>query len=221
MSHNAWLYRRIASRFVAVAALALCFMSAACQPEPEVGPPAQLDDGEPPQAEDDRPVEEVLALIDEMPDWASTASGDEDVVERIDSAARRIAAYPTATIRAAFVQCREDVGGQSAYERKLYVLNQFLFDLPRTVRRDSPHFSATGGPWLGAPVSGAERDPQPSDEADMRWPWAADAEGVWRLTGRFFGYFGASYNYLRAFDYYSANFGRREIPAARPQRPGD
>ncbi len=53
MSRNAWLCSRPASRFVAVAALAVCFMSAGCQQEPDVGLTAQLNDVEPAQTVSD------------------------------------------------------------------------------------------------------------------------------------------------------------------------
>ena len=98
---------------------------------------------------------------------------------------------------------------------KLLIVNRFCFDLPATVRRDSPHFHFFGGAWLGLPISGDPYEPKASDEMDMRWPWSVDKNGQWQLTGKFAGFKGPSYQPLEAFDYYREHFGQRKIEGNR------
>ncbi len=161
----------------------------------------------------DEKVGEVVRILTDMPDWSALGVSDEYAVERrqIEEAVRRIAAYDLDTIRAAEQLYRSSPPMWLGGAAKLFVLNKFIFSLPQTVRRASPHFRLFGG-WMGGPISGDPYDPRDTDEMDMRWPWEADASGEWRLVGRFSGFMGPTSDSLGEFDYYRQHFGKREIP---------
>ncbi len=179
--------------------------------------PERPDDSRPTQGNGGAAVDEVVQMLVDMPAWGSfSVYGDYGEEEaEIERVARAIAAYDLDVIRAAFQRYGDqewaEPGGAGMWaDTKLYVLNKFLFDLPETVRRDSPHFRPFGG-WGGLPITGDPLQPDPSDEMSMRWPWSEDESGTWRLTGRYGGSMGPPYLAMEAFDFYRKEFGRREV----------
>ena len=161
------------------------------------------------EGEEGDSIAAVVSLLEEMPHWALLSPDQRHTKKwrEIELTVRTIAEYDLDVIRAAMAT----FSVESRYgEGKLYVINKYLFDLPETVRRDSPHFPYIAGEWSGLPITGDSFNPRPSDEVSARWPWRQEEDGTWRLTGTFAGYFGAPYDALAAFDYYRENFGRRE-----------
>jgi hypothetical protein len=147
-----------------------------------------------------------------MPDWSHLAPGEEDreARNRIERSVRDISRYDLKAIRAAEERAIT-LNSPDISEPKLFVLNRYLFDLPRTARRESPACQAFGGWWLGQPVTGDPASPSGSDEMDMLWPWSRSDVGTLELTGWFGGFMGPPYRALEAFDYYNRRFGRRKI----------
>jgi len=174
------------------------------------------DKGTIPAMSDHEQVAELLASLRSMPDWTGLPYGA-DAPEARDDIKRRadaIASYETPVIRHTMKLFREEEwkkGAQQGFaaDGKLLIVNRYLFALPATIRRDSPHFRFFGGGWICLPISGNPNEPVGSDEMDMRWPWSVDKEGVWQLTGSFGAFSGPSYQPLEAFDYYDEHFGRR------------
>lgn len=164
---------------------------------------------------DEEAVGAVVSLLSEMPDWTSFSLNREYEESRakIHAVVKQISGHSLNVIRRAMKEYREDKG--LAIDGKLLIVNRFLFDLPATVRRDSPHFRFFGGGWPGLPISGDPYRPDASDEMDMRWPWSVHENGRWQLTGRYAGFMGEAYRPLDAFDYYNKHFGRRKIENTR------
>jgi len=169
-------------------------------------------------------VKAIVALLEEMPGWKSLSGKPECHVERskIEATVRQVAAYDLDEIRAA-IECYDRESWEanngvisSAAQGKLYLLTNYLFDLPETVRRDSPHFRVFGGGWIGLPISGDQFNPKESDLMSIRWPWSVDANGNWKLTGEFGGFLGPPFQPLTAFDYWRKAFGKRRTEQGKP-----
>jgi hypothetical protein len=174
-------------------------------------------------AADDAAVNRVVSLMESMPAWSAVTP---DAAERscIERTCREVAAYDKDTIRAAVVRLESPAsvarGDFAAREGRLFLLNRFLFDLPISVRRDSPHFQFFFASFWGLPLSGERGKIDPSDTVACRWPWSDDYQGGLRLEGVCFGYSGPPYDALRDFDYYRKTFGRR-TPGEKERTPPD
>jgi len=164
-----------------------------------------------------------------MPDWAGSRQGVECPEERaqVRRLAEQIATYPLDTIRRGMeiyhgeqsdqviaVDGKLPVVGSLRVDGTLLIVNRFVFVVPPTVRRDSPHFRTFGGQWVGMPITGDPRHPADSDEMDMRWPWSVDKAGQWTLTGTLEGFVGAPYDPFEAFDYFRTHFQPRAMSNA-------
>lgn len=178
----------------------------------------------------DEAVASVLTLIRELPNWGRLPlTGDITAeVARIELIVERIAESDLDTIRAAMARLEEEPGAKtdSTTMHTLFVLNKFLFDLPASVTRDSPHFLIFRAGYTGISVSDEPRNPRPSDRIDCRWPWSEDDRGRWRLTERFSGFFGGPVDALKMFDFYRETFGKRELqnepnPRSENRPPGE
>ena len=168
---------------------------------------------------------EIIALLQAMPSWERfSVFCEENAYDReraqIEATIRRIASYDLDAVRRVlgyYYGLLDSGDGRAAeypmpdFESKVFILNQFLFQLPKTVRRDSPHFRFFCGGWMGWPISGESGDPKASDEMDCRWPWSEDRSGRWHLTGQFLGYMGSIYRGDEPFDYFQKEFGRRRL----------
>jgi hypothetical protein len=152
-----------------------------------------------------------------MPKWPSALVESNDQDRRaIEEIARAISSYNLDTIRAAMQRYHDeswDKGHGIEADARLFVLNHYLFNMPATIRRDSPHFPMIFAPY--APISGEIGNPKSSDELDARWPWSVDKKGDWRLTGTDRGFIGLPTDPLRAFDYYRSHFGSRNSVSGR------
>ncbi|HIC89497.1 MAG TPA: hypothetical protein EYP04_08855 [Anaerolineae bacterium] len=168
---------------------------------------------------------EIVKLLDQMPGWPLAPAVDEPLLLReasrdaaaIEDTMHTIAGYDLASIRKALevYQARCVTGKAGPWdELKLVALNKFLFDIPSTVRRDSEHFRLLLMGCRHMPiVSGDPRDPKPSDEFDVRWPWREGADGKWRfvIPHRLLRYSTPPYDALRTFDQFRQVFGRRAV----------
>jgi len=122
-----------------------------------------------------------------------------------------VAAYPLNTISRAIEVYSRRFKGDGSVERKLFLLNKFLFDIPEWLPRQSPHVPHLLAGWWGMPVNGDPKNPKPDDKFNVRWPWTADAHGEWHLTGRHMIYMGPPYDGLKMFEYLRRHFPRRKI----------
>jgi len=182
----------------------------------EAGGPQQAGAG------DGDSVERVVSLLKEMPSsWPDS---------EFEAAARQIAAYPSDAIRAGmdrYLKWSRTTLGPDVYfaGQKLYALNKYLFDLPETVRLDSPMVKFDYLNWFTGHISGDGR--KDSDLVWIRWPWAEQEDGTWRLLPGPGSSSGPPYSWpLEAFDYYRRTLPRRDVgrkrsgPATRPaERP--
>jgi len=173
----------------------------------------------------DQPTTEVVRLLEDMPSWPDVVLGKKPpydaetqrAVQRLEQTMRRIAAYDLDTIREAIMAFQQmhpwaGVGGTKQHA-KLFLLNKFLFDLPETLRRDSPHIPYVVSGWWGMPETGTPRRPKPDDRVYVRWPWKAGPDGQYHLAplARLSIYMGPPYDALKKFDYLRKHFPRRKI----------
>ena len=172
-------------------------------------------------------VDRIVRELEAMPQWDRFSADHQHLNERreIERAVGAIAAYHLNTIRAAIEYYLQACWAADYYcgaQHKVMILNNYLFDLPESVRRGSAHFDPllrVGGGWRLIPD-----DPQwspdkgPLDGVMICWPWSVDDQGMWRLTGTFSGYNGSEYPASEAFDYYREHFGRRKFPADQKTR---
>jgi len=176
---------------------------------------------------DEHEVAQIVALLRSMPDWTGLPLFEERQEERnqIEAIMYKMGRYDLDTIRAAVEKYDRESNATGAAriaaEGRLFVLNRFLFNLPRTVRLDSPHSRNFGGCWFGELVVAKPGSPEASDQLVLRWPWSEDQAGNWRLTGRCMGFSGPPYQPLEAFDYYRKEFGKRAIVQSQPTRGGE
>jgi hypothetical protein len=159
-------------------------------------------------------VEKIIQLIVEMPDWTGFSLNQEypEEIAKIERIAREISSYNLDEIRAAISKLLREAAKPYDFiilQGKFYVLNKYFFNLPETVRRDSPYCRAFGGGWLGMPGTGDFKNPRDDDLVHIRWPWEEDASGQWHVTGKYAGYMGPPYDALAAFDFYRESFGKR------------
>lgn len=177
------------------------------------------------ETEATKDIAEIRRLLEAMPDWPpfvfipnrASREKEEKIVRSIEDTMRRIARYPSGSIRAAMKELHQKytLGTRGTrgldVDAKLFLLNKYLFDLPETVRRDSRHFAYFLTGWAGMPMTGDPNTPKDSDKAFVRWPWRAGRDGQWHLTGRTTIYMGPPYRPLRMFDYFRREFGRRKV----------
>jgi|GEM_PF-3043224 len=171
-------------------------------------------------------VAEVLALLDQMPDWPSVSlagypkdrTTTDALLRKIEVCVYRIARYDLDTIRTAveLYQKRAYVSGRGIRDlEKLFFLNTYLFNFPETVRRDSRHFPHFLTGWRGMPITGDPNRPANSDRAYVRWPWREAADGKLHfMPAEVIIYMGPPYQATKAFDYFRKEFGRRAGPVS-------
>ena len=146
----------------------------------------------PPAPQPGSAEERIVDILRRMPDWTRFSLNGEYSRERaaIEHAMAAISVYDLDTIRSAleyysrrgwFVEPGRS-GQLMAFGKEL-ILNKYLFALPASVRRESPHFRFFGEGWWGLPISGESGKPRDTDEMSIRWPWSEDESGRWRLTG--------------------------------------
>lgn len=177
--------------------------------EDQSNPGSETVDLPPPPPPAGSPEGKIVNILQKMPDWECFSLNKEYPQERaeIEKAVAAISAYDLDTIRAALdYYARRGWAGQSTSwtgaSGKELILIKYLFNLPRTVRVDSPYSQPFGEGWWNLPISDGEQF--------IRWPWSVDESGKWHLTGRFTGYKGGRYRALDAFDYYRKEFGKRD-----------
>lgn len=163
----------------------------------------------------------IVAILDRMPDWTAFSGGKPHLEERaeIERAVKEIAQYDLDTVRSAVAYYQQEYRGDLSTRipgkgtgwapGKLFLLIQYLFNLPEKVTRASPYWRFFGS-WT-MPFSGDVRHPKTSDSVDLRWPWLSDSSGRWQLVGRFVCYIGEEYDALGAFDFYRKHFGPRIV----------
>jgi len=169
--------------------------------------------------------QQIVRLLEQMPSWPGQHEPDaQRKAQRIEQIMRRIAAYDSDTIRegmAAFVEkhVRPSHWYQGTGEEKLFLLNKFLFELPETLPRNSPHIPYTTCGWWTNPESRTLHGPDTEDWPYVRWPWTAGPDGEYQLVlaGRIIIHFGLPYDGLRHFDYLRKHFSRRKI--SQPAQP--
>ena len=169
----------------------------------------------------------IVDLIVGMPSWATVpyGRGEREEIAKMEQAIQEIASYDLDTIRTALVYyClvgfEHEDHNHATFDRdcKTLLLNKFLFNLPLTVRRDSPHDTTFGGSW-GIPDPGSAAKPMPFDQIPIRWPWSETEPGTWHITARLNGCMGEQYQPIVAFDYYRKNFGKRDMTRNRKLSP--
>jgi hypothetical protein len=157
-------------------------------------------------------VAEIIRLLDQIAAWP-LGPGEESLREayRIEKVAPKIASYPLEVIRASMIRYHEKRGTDGDF--KLLFLNRYLFNIPKSVRRDSPHLSRLVTCWSGMPHTGDSRNPADSDEFFVRWPWEEGEDGHWHflVRQRVLTYMGPPYKFLEDFDYARDKFGRRQL----------
>jgi hypothetical protein len=143
-------------------------------------------------------------LIDSLPTWMD-ASDSQQARTALMTRLRRIDAYHSDVIRGGIELYIDERKRAKSYsvdeESKLYLLNRFLFRLPRFV--EMGQFPFFGG-W-DIPIRGERFDPS--------WPFTVKPSGP-VLEGTFAGYYGDEFLALREFDYFRQNYRRRKPPAA-------
>jgi hypothetical protein len=173
----------------------------------------------------DAKVAEVIKILDSIPGWPMIAfdRNEESLnranadAQKIEASMEKIAQFDSSVIRVAISQYEADFDKSRRPEtdsERLLFLNRFLFKIPETVRRDSPHFSHIGGGgWIPMPPRRLITGIAPSDVRFARWPWLEEKDGTYRFEVHLFGlkYNGPPYPALEIFDYCEKEFGRREI----------
>lgn len=151
-------------------------------------------------------VTEVFLKIKTCPAWSEIGWRDAAAKKRILAALHEIGEHDLDTIREAmakYIRMTElPLRGRAGTEKwsRLYVLNKYLFALPRRATLgEHPFF----GGWTGVPTT--------PEEVNLQWPFSYTAKGTLSLVGDFQGYMGPPYFALEAFDYYRTEFGRRNI----------
>jgi len=168
-------------------------------------------------------VAKVAELIDKMGGYpllpiVPNPEADSDAKERIEKTeecVNEIAKFDLDIVRKGYNEYLEGRRKAPLNEDNLLLVNKFLFNIPETVKADSPHWRmlvSGGGAQL--PVKGIPGAPKPTDEASPRWPWEEDKKSkLWHLQGKRVDrlLLGPPYRAVEVFDYYRANFGRRDI----------
>jgi hypothetical protein len=167
----------------------------------------------------DPEVREIVTLIQKMPDWCSFSDSAEYPKERkeIGKSARQIASHELDKIRTAMEFYRKngyeaEETGCMEVDGKLLVLDKYLFNMPKTIRRENINFYAIRSGWIGQPISGEQGNPKDSDELEARWPWTENEKGEWQLTGCYAGFMGQEPDPMGAFDGFRELYGKRDIP---------
>ena len=172
----------------------------------------------------DSPESEIIALLQKMPtlpSYSCEEARSQYVAEcsEIETIIQRIASYDLDTIRRVigYFYGALDSGKRtvqvSGFEEKVMMLNRFLFQLPKTVSRDSSHLCAFPS-WGWVTVD--TNDPEIlSDKIYFRWPWKENDSGEWRFVGHGIFRSGSLYRGDMAFDYYRKHFGKRVIVVDR------
>jgi hypothetical protein len=157
-----------------------------------------------------RRVAEVKELIEGMPHWPfAPLIADKGSTERaalkakeIENAATAIAKYDLEEIREAVRQI-ESEPNEIRRSEQLFIVNQFLFDVPLTVAPDSKHYKYFSAGFIGMPKSVM---------TSRSWPWEARVDGTLRFSTKAHGItrMGPPYPALEVFDHFRKHFGARK-----------
>jgi hypothetical protein len=159
---------------------------------------------------------DVVDIIDSMPFWPAESANpkydrNDTILKNIMDIEKKmeiISKYKLTDIRKALIEIsKRDRQGD---EEKMFILNKYLFNIPKTIKRDSNHFTKFLDGWDRIPITGDRYHPQKTDELSARWPWEEGADGKWHLIGRDHIRNGMPYNAVEKFDYYKKEFGKRE-----------
>jgi hypothetical protein len=160
-------------------------------------------------------VKEIVTLIESMPLWVFTPLVPDDstpVAElaaaldraerasRIEQAMEAVAKYRIDEIRSAVQQVA--ASRIESKDERLFVLNNFLFDIPEKVTSKSPAWKYVIAGYVPNPAT---------DEDSTHSPWVARQNGTYRHATKAVGFtrFGRPYPAVEAFDAYQKHFGLR------------
>jgi hypothetical protein len=150
----------------------------------------------------------VAELLFSAPSWIE-AGDDPKLAVKLLSRLRRISALHTDVVRGGVEFFIDESKRKKSYsldeQSKLYLLNRYMFRLPRSVPRGQIPFF---GGWL-IPDTGGNLNPN--------WPFAVQKGGELALKGVFSGYMGDEFRALDEFDLLRRHYPRR-WPATRKYR---
>lgn len=162
----------------------------------------------------------IVNLIDAMPDWpfspvvedlpASIQAASD--AKAMETTAHSIAGYDTEEIREAVRRVAANKSDRN--QERLFILNQFLFEIPEKVANDSAVRSYLAAGYLATPQSVM---------VSSGWPWIRDENGDLRFCVKAHGIhrMGRPYRALRTFDILHGEFGRRSMKRQTEQPNGD
>ena len=152
---------------------------------------------------DESGVTTVSEQIRECPPWARITPGDIATQRRLIKCMEELSAENTSTLRQAIEKIIEEGPAENndPFDEwsRLYVLNRFLFNVPRKSKLADAKFF---GGWHGVPQDGIY--------IDLLWPLRIDSSGLIELVGTTKMYTGPPYQPLLEFDYFNHRFGRRK-----------
>jgi hypothetical protein len=148
------------------------------------------------------PGDAVAELLEEMPAWSEVKTGDEQGLQRVEDAVRRVGRFGLDEVKDGlrrFVALHRGAPGglDVADMSKLYVLVRYVYDAPQSAPKGRSRF----GSFLGIPET--------DDTVDELWPWELGPDGEPHLSGFFQGYVGESYLPLEEADAFEEGYGVR------------
>lgn len=148
-------------------------------------------------------AEKAAIIIDGIPSWVD-GTYEKAEVEALVTAARELQKLRVQDVRAAVASRSRPGEGDRGLESsgKVYVLLRVFFDVPESME------------FAEAKVFGGWRFPGAGDTGrpfPARWPVTV-TEGRVVSVDRFRGYAGAPYAGGAEFDFFSAKWGKRELP---------
>ena len=154
-------------------------------------------------------AKEMIDLVKKMPEWpfspgipdAEDQARAEAEAREVENVAATIAQHELDDIRAAMKQLalRHD----AKIDAKLFILNQYLFDIPEKVKYGSIEDRLTRHSYFGLP---------PSVMTSKIWPWELENGQVrFGTKGLGYMYMGPPYEAVETFDQFRKHFGRRSI----------
>ena len=160
-------------------------------------------------------TKEIITLTKKMPAWPfrpgilrdeerlARAKGDALEVEKV---AASIAKYELDDIREAMKELA--LLDDHEIEEKLFILNQYIFDIPEQVKLGSTADLVSRHGYVGLPVS----------EKTPIWPWHLEGERL-RFGIESHGYMrmGPPYEAVKKFDALRKQFGRRSAKAPKKE----
>lgn len=152
------------------------------------------------------PAKRVTKHLHSSPSWINLQIEANNEI-KILYVLRRIGTYPTDVIRGGIklfiYQCKKEKSYSLEEQSKVYLLNRYLFQLPRSVPRQELRFF---GGWI---------TPELGKTANPSWPLVYDSRLRLVIKGKFGGYMGDEYRAIEEFDYFSENYSRRKLKRQR------